>query len=337
MRITESVINNVTIKPLIHSQDSNPDDVKGGKLLSQPYNITFLCAKRKSGKTTILAKCALETTTKKTIFWIFSPTAHVDDTMIELIKRLKKRGNIVNVFPSLMDGKEDILDTIIDKLLEDDDPKDKIATSAPKPKAPKIGLDNREVAIRIGGKVAPDLSKTSDIPVDKFERKKSEYVPKKKFPEYCFIIDDLATELNKTRGGLATLCFNGRHLKASVYISFQYKNQLPPCLWCQSTYLFLFKNLSREKLEEIFKALDLHNLNLKQFFEVYDYSTTVTEKEKYPFLLCSVTDGKYRRNFNKEISMAEEEIQDDFDPPIYKKNEFTKSNPDKLTKEEKDG
>ena len=71
--ITETKINNVKVKSMIPKTHIDASDVKGGQLLGDPFNVTFLCSKRKSGKTTVVAKIALETTSKKTIFWIFSP------------------------------------------------------------------------------------------------------------------------------------------------------------------------------------------------------------------------------------------------------------------------
>lgn len=298
MPIKETTINNVVIKPLISAPKKDIDAVKGGKLISTPFQISLLNAKRKSGKTTILANAALQTTTKKTVFWIFSPTATADHTMVEFIRKLRERGNMVTVYPSLMDGKIDLLDVIMTQLLDEVDDTPPVL-QPPKPKV-QIALDRREFDICVFGKKSSE--EKTEVAVEKF--KPTKYEPKKKSPEYCFIIDDLATELNKTRGGLAKMLFNGRHIHASVYISFQYKNQLPPGLWSQATYVFLFKNLAKDKLEEIYHCMNLHNLSLKEFFEIYEYATAITDKDHYPFLFCDVEEGKYRRNFNKEIAIT---------------------------------
>ena len=303
MSISEVKLNNVTVKPLIPILHEDETKVKGGKLISVPYSISFLCSKRKSGKTTVISKLALETTSKRTVFWIFSPTAKADDTMMELIKRLKARGNVVNLFPSLMDGKTDILQTIVNSLLEGDESESEEVKQPKKIEASQVG-GGRPITIYRGAGVAPIEPPKETGEISKY--KEAKYKPKKKAPSYCFIIDDLATELNKTRGGLASLCFNGRHLKASVYISFQYKNQLPPALWSQATYIFIFKNFSKEKLEEIYKSVDLHSVTLPQFLQIYDYATKDDDR---PFLLCDVSEGIYRKNFNKKIEFHDNVIE----------------------------
>ena len=121
---SEKKINNITVKPLVNAITNDPDKIKGGNLISDPYNTTFLCAKRKSGKTSVLAEILTKTTDKRTVFWIFCPTHNVDSSWIEILKILNKKGNQVNVFDSVMDGKSNLLDEIIDGLLEPiDEPK----------------------------------------------------------------------------------------------------------------------------------------------------------------------------------------------------------------------
>ena len=297
MTISEITLNNKQVKSLIPRNDIDVSSIKGGDFLSDPYNLSLICSKRKSGKSTVIGNVVLATTAKKTVFFIFSPNAKTDNTMITLIEKLKKRGNIVMVYPSLMDGKEDILQTIIDALLDEDDEEGEVAEKKmpDRYKRPELG----DVSIKKSGMPLPppipEKGEEAEIP----KVKVTKYKPKKISPDYCVIIDDLATQLNKTRGGLANLCFNGRHLKMSIYISFQYKNQLPPALWAQSSYIFLFKNLSEQKLKEIYEAVDLHGLSFEQFMEVYRYTTK--DDEKRDFLLCDVNNSIYRKNFSKKL------------------------------------
>ncbi len=297
--ITETKINNVTVKPRIPHNQVDVSKVKGGNLLPISDNLTLIVSKRGGGKTTVTAKIALETTSKRTQFWIFSPTAKVDPTMVDLIKTLERRGNIVNVYPSLMDGKEDLLNTIIDNLLEDDDVEE---TKLPELK----NLSDRKTRIQVGGEIREELSSTIEIK----KVKSPKYKPKKEAPVHCFIIDDLAVELNRTRGGLAKLCFNGRHIHASIYISFQYKNQLPLAIYAQTTFLIIFKNISSEKLEELYKCVDLHKLTFKEFLHVYDYCMNSNSKETHPFLLCEVGAGVYRNKFNKVINYDKKQFDE---------------------------
>ena len=79
--IKEHKINSVNVVPFT-SQNvfDDPKKIKGGNLLQNPYSTVFLSASRKSGKSNVIGKILNECSDKKTIIWVFSPTAYVDDT-----------------------------------------------------------------------------------------------------------------------------------------------------------------------------------------------------------------------------------------------------------------
>lgn len=272
---SEKKINNVIVKPLINSNISDPNKVKGGQIFAEPYNTTFLCAKRKSGKTSALGEIISKTTDKRTIIWIFCPTTGVDESWKTIISNLEKRGNQVNVFDSMFEGKVNQLDEIITSLLE------------PVP----IKVKESEQPI---GSIKIKFGDTESGAVGT----KKEYKPKKIAPEHCFILDDLSNEYRSSKG-LYTLLKNGRHLKASVYVSMQWCLDVLPAGWKNAQYVLCFKSFSREKLEHIHKHLDL-TIDLDKFFELYDY---VMSQANYDFLYIDVRNQKYRRNFNKEINV----------------------------------
>ena len=83
--IQESVLNNISIKPLVNANSLDHTKIKGGKFFSDPYNVTYLCARRKSGKTSVLAEILKKTSDRKTTFWLFVPTSRVDESWKTII------------------------------------------------------------------------------------------------------------------------------------------------------------------------------------------------------------------------------------------------------------
>lgn len=267
--INEKTINKVKIKPLITTDHWDPKKVKFGSVFPNPYNTTFLVAKRKSGKTNVLGEILDKQPNKKTVIWLFCPTTNVDSTYKIIIDKLRNKGNLVNIFDGIMDGKTNRLDKIIEGLVNVDVEDDE-KTNVKKEK--KLICDEIEE-----------------------EKEKKERKPKKMSPEHIFVFDDLSHELKNP--SLYKLLKNGRHIKASVYLSFQYPNDLLPQGWKQCDYALCFKSFSDDKLEHIHKHMDL-SIDLDKFIDIYQH---VMRDDKYDFLYIDVRNQKYRKNFNREL------------------------------------
>jgi hypothetical protein len=273
--IKEETLNNIIVKPLVTVDNSDENKVKGGKLFKNPYNCTFLCAKRKSGKTSVLAHILQKTSDKKTTFWIFCPTNKVDSSWIALIKLLEDRGSQVNVFDSISDGKVNLLDEIVTDL---SNPEEYIIDKKEK------NIENKPVVkVNFG---------------DSKEKKKQEYKPKKLAPLHIFVFDDISNELKNP--ALVSLCKKSRHFKASVYISSQYIHDLQPQTLKQLDYFLCFKSFSRDKLEHIHKVLDL-TIDIDKFYNVYDFC--FENSMGYDFLYIDVREQEFRKNFNKKLNL----------------------------------
>ena len=87
--IKENTLNNISIKPLVNANALDESKVKGGKMFPDPYNVTYLCARRKSGKTSVIAEILKKTSDKKTTFWLFVPTSRVDESWKTIIQLLE--------------------------------------------------------------------------------------------------------------------------------------------------------------------------------------------------------------------------------------------------------
>lgn len=268
--IKENTLNNISIKPLVNANALDESKVKGGKMFPDPYNVTYLCARRKSGKTSVIAEILKKTSDKKTTFWLFVPTSRVDPSWKTIIERLENRGNTVNVFDSIMEGKTNLLDEIVaDLSMGEEEQKDE-----PKPQPAPV-------------KIMFDVPET--------EKKKYEYKPKKLAPEHIFVFDDISQELKNV--GLLALLKKSRHLKSAVYISSQYVNDLPPQALKQLSYFLCFRSMTRDKLEHIHRMLDLA-IDIDKFYEIYDYAT----KDLYNFLYVDMKNQSFRKNFSKELN-----------------------------------
>lgn len=270
--IKEQTLNNIIVKPLVSTVNNiDISKVKGGKLIPTVYNCSFLCAKRASGKTSTLAEILLRTSDKKTQFYIFCPTTKVDSSWITLIDKLESRGNVVNVFDSIMDSKVNLLNEIMADLStpEDDDVKKN---------------DNQPYEIGIKINFGDDIKK-----------EKKEYKPKKIAPKHIFVFDDISGELKNP--AVSSLLKKSRHFQSAVYISSQYIHDLQPQSIKQLDYFLCFRSFSRDKLEHIYKLLDL-SIGLEKFIDIYDYCFR-DPNERFSFLYIDVRNQTFRKNFNK--------------------------------------
>lgn len=272
--IREETINNIVVKPLVHTVNSiDISKVKGGKLIRTVYNCTFLCAKRSSGKTSTLAEILLRTSDKKTQFYVFCPTTKVDSSWITLIDKLESRGNVVNVFDSIMDGKINLLNEIMADL------------SSPENDKIKVDDEERNSVVKL------------NFGDEQIKKKKQEYKPKKIAPKHIFVFDDISCELKNP--ALVSLLKKSRHFLSACYISSQYIHDLQPQSIKQLDYFLCFRSFSRDKLEHIYKLLDL-SIGLDKFINIYDYCFK-DPNERFSFLYINVREQKFRKNFNKTL------------------------------------
>jgi len=262
------------IKPLVTGLGNDSSKVKFGNVLANPYNTTFLCAKRKSGKTSVLAEILDKTSNKNTIFWVFCPTTNIDESWKTIITKLQDKGCLVNIFDSIMEGKKNQLNEIVDALSK--------------------GCDNESEP------ETKPIKKLICDTVQEEQKEKKERKPKKISPEHIFCFDDISSELKNP--AVNKLLKMSRHLKASVYLSFQYAMDIRPEAWVQAQYCILFKSFSEEKLQHVYKYLDL-SLDFEKFKELYQYVMKDNRGVNYNFLFIDVKEQLYRKNFNKELSL----------------------------------
>lgn len=260
-------INNVTVKPI--KQMKNDLIVKGEELFSEPYCNVFLCAKKKSGKSTVIYNILKKCIGKNTKVHIFASTAFSDVTYKRIAEYLDNHEIDYEIYTSIVEEGVNVIKQIIDELNLEAQNKEE---EEQKPAEP--------VMIEMGEK---------ERPVRKPRK------PKYLAPEHLFIFDDLGATLRDK--AIDSLLKVNRHYKSKVIISSQYLNDLSPQARLQLDYVLLFKGLPMEKLGQIYKDIDL-SIDFDEFLKYYEIATN----EKFSFLYVDVRSERYRITFDREFS-----------------------------------
>lgn len=285
-------INKIEVKPVV-SKDFSKRKVKGKAYYAEPFANIALIARKKSGKSTVIYETVENCASTKTVVYIFASTVEKDDTYKELLKMLDEREITYHTFMSIKEDGVDQLKGIIDELKKTNGAIPEMEGSdddgEPKPDGCLTGENG----------LLPIVCSAEERVVQKKKEVKKKDAKKKAtklYPKYMFIFDDLSTELkNKYVDFLLKM---NRHIQAKVLISTQWLNDLLPSSRRQMDYYILFKGLTPEKLEAVYKDADLH-VDYETFVEVYEAATV----KKYSFLYIDVGGATFRQNFNTEITL----------------------------------
>ena len=178
-------------------------------------------------------------------------------------------------YTSLMDENVDILDELMKKLQQEAEPED--SDTDEEPEDTKLNLFN-------------DYDSENDEP----KKRKAKY----QVPEYIIFIDDLSNELKSPT--IIKLMKANRHYKCKLIISSQFVHDLRPESIKQLDFMIMFKSMSTEKLEKIYKDLDL-SVDFNTFITMYKDST----KEKFNFFYIDVRNDEFRKNFTHKYDCLE--------------------------------
>ena len=288
--IKTKIINDAKIIVPRIVKDKRP--VKFGEVFAVPYSNVFLCALKQSGKTTCLTNIILNSAGKNTKIIIISNSVNNDAVIIDCIKKLRKRGNdVIELTDIVEDGINAIEEFIAEHKEKPQEEENEQQIAIPQV-ASNIVSQRRTIA-EILNPVAKveDMLKQSEI--------KQEIKPKKKskiIPEYIIVLDDVGKSLRDK--WVDQLVKTNRHYRAMVLISSQHLNDLMPSTLQQMGYVILFSKFSDEKLEELFRKLDL-GIQFDQFYRIYKDAT----KKNFDFLFIDRPNNSFRKNFNEQYKI----------------------------------
>jgi len=272
-------INDIQIKPVIHLA-LEPTEILGYDYFPNLYSNIYICSKRKSGKITLIYNILKHCVSKRTNVVFFCSTIHRDSTYKKILEMLeKKKVNVVS-YDHFIDGKENILNSILEELNEsleaEEEEKIKNAEDKLDPK-PKFELFPKEEV-----------------------KERKERKPKKLAPEYVFIFDDLGADLRHP--SITQLCKISRHYKAKLIFSSQYIHDLSNSAIKNIDYALIFRSFNKEKLLSLYEGLDL-SITFETFEKIYQDAT----EERFHFLYVDCREGTFRKDFNKEYILNDED------------------------------
>ena len=269
---------------------------RGKNYFDEPFCNIGILAKKKSGKTTLVANIIEKCAGPDTKVIIFCPNVFKDQAYKAILDMLEKRQIDYEAYEHFIDDDGlNLVDEIIaaDRARAREEKEDKKGEGPPTIlKAPKIILDPRfltkdeQIAIHIqkmyGGSIKPEPLE----PVESKTIKKSKYQEL----EYIFVFDDLSKLLrNKSIEALSKI---NRHLKSKVIFSFHGVSDLGPITIGQLDYLLIFGKQPEERIREVKDKLSI----AIPFETLLEFYKKATEKE-YNFLYIDVAKDEYRKNF----------------------------------------
>jgi len=300
-------INNQIVKAIpIPDEDLRP--IKGYDICEEVYANIFLCARKKSGKTSALFKILKECAGKKTNIIVFCSTCYKDKNWIQIRKYFEKKGMDLQVFTSIYEDGTDQLSALVEDLKqeakEQEEEENERKEGKGKTKEEKEIARCDDILERLHKMhlfATGQATREEEEEEEENPRKKGGKRPKYQAPEYIIVFDDLSSEL-KSSSLLSLLKFN-RHFKSKLIISSQWLHDLLPESRKQIDLFMIFKGFPEDKIALIYKDCD-SSIPFETFYKIYKKST------KYPhsFMYIDTRSDQFRRNFNEKFIIHQQEI-----------------------------
>lgn len=289
-------INREVVKPCV-VVETDIKRIKGGALFPIVYPNIFVCAKKGSGKTSVIFHILKKCTSNPTELFIFSNTHDVDPTWGKIKEWLDAKGVTSFFFKSIKNGKEDTLTEIMDSMRNGETEEETNDKPVMPPIVRPIFFSQHEEEAWV--------KKQQQKEEKEIEKKKKKQNGKGKiYPKRIFIFDDISSELKSAT--LDTLLKQNRHFKSMVIVSSQYYKDLKPSARGQFQFFLVFKNIKEDTLEVIYKDSGV-NIDYEDFVKMYRKAT----EANYSFFYIDTKNMKYRQNFNKELTVECPDEEDD--------------------------
>jgi len=272
------IINKVKIKPIVNNITEEITDVKGKELFANNLSNIFICARKRSGKSSLIGNILKKMADKRTTIIIFSSTANIDPCWINIKDMLEKKGIPVISYTHFIDDEtgQNLLNDFL-KDLETEEKEEEIEDVNPNI------MTGDGTFLRFQGEGEQNKSKP-----------KKPYVPKKSVPKYILCFDDLSSDLRHI--SVIKNLKSNRHRGIMNILSSQYFHDLNTGAMSNLDYMIVFKGQDEDKLEKIHKRLDL-GIDYDTFKRYYEYAV----KDPYCFLWIDIRNDEYRKNFNERL------------------------------------
>jgi hypothetical protein len=270
------IINKVKIKPIVNNITEEITDVKGKELFQNNLCNIFICARKRSGKSSLIGNILKKMADKRTTVIIFSSTANIDPCWINIKDMLEKKNIPVISYTHFIDDEtgQNLLNDFLKELETEEKIEEEEIISPNK-------MTGDGVYLKFGGEVEK-------------ENKKKPYVPKKSVPKYILCFDDLSSDLRHI--SVIKNLKSNRHRGIMNILSSQYFLDLNTGAMANLDYMIVFKGQDEEKLEKIHKRLDL-GIDFDTFKRYYEYAVSTP----YSFLYIDIRNDEYRKNFNERL------------------------------------
>jgi hypothetical protein len=290
--IVTKKINNIKVKavPVIHPPDTRP--VLGEKLFSIVNSNTFFCAKRGSGKTSVIYKAIDKCANMDTKVIAISGSMNNDKSWLAIQRLCEKKKISLTTYTSIWDDEGDnVLEILTNKLKALIEGKETLDSESGEEEEEE-GEETME-GPQFGPPGGIDMfgMPTGKSKNGKPKKRRSKY----QSPAWLLILDDIPNELKNSYVTAAMKLF--RHW-GKIIISSQSVNDLSKSGRNQLDYVILFRGMPVEKLEEIWRACALP-ITMDQFEAMYNFATS----EKYQFLYVDTANNEYRKNFSEMIEI----------------------------------
>jgi|688.fasta_scaffold449889_1 hypothetical protein len=269
------IINKVKIKPIVNNITEEITDVKGKELFQNNLSNIFICARKRSGKSSLIGNILKKMADKRTTIIIFSSTANIDPCWINIKDMLEKKGIPVISYTHFIDDETGA--NLLNDFLKECEVEEKI----------EEGEQSKNVITEDGTFLKFESDKEK-------ENIKKPYVPKKSVPKYILCFDDLSSDLRHI--SVIKNLKSNRHRGIMNLLSSQYFHDLNTGAMSNLDYMIVFKGQDEDKLEKIHKRLDL-GIDFETFKRYYEYAV----KDPYCFLWIDIRNDEYRKNFNERL------------------------------------
>ena len=279
-------INDVSVKK-INLPTVDISKIKGFEFIPTLYTTIFICARRKTGKTTIINTLLKNLTNKETTVIFFVGTINRDPSYKKMMEYLDYKDINYEKYDCIYEGGKNYLAEFMERLKEEHEEEDTDSDSS--------GDDrNYFCELKYNG--------IDHVCEDKvcFHKHNNEIrikvrKPKKIACKYLLIFDDISSQLrNNTL--LTKLLKMGRHFKCTVIISSQYIHDLEPQALENIDYYLLLKGHRGEKIKKVYEYSD-PVITFENFLQLYKTAT----QDNYNFFYVDKNNSSYRKNFNEEF------------------------------------